>query len=66
MATIGERYDSIMIQIEKAETAQSYQTSSGDFLDYMKREIEFLTKLLLMVEIMKRVKTLHLWVILLW
>lgn len=32
MATIGERYDSIMIQIEKAETAQSYQTSSGEQL----------------------------------
>ena len=27
--TIGELYDSILIQIEKAEESQSYQTSSG-------------------------------------
>jgi hypothetical protein len=27
--TLGDRYDSIMKKIDKAETAQSYQTSSG-------------------------------------
>lgn len=32
MATLGQRYDSVMTQIEKAETAQSYQTSSGEQL----------------------------------
>jgi len=31
-ATLGDRYDSVMFQIEKAENSASYQTSSGDQL----------------------------------
>ena len=30
--TIGEQYDSILIKIDNAENAQSYQTSSGEQL----------------------------------
>lgn len=30
--TLGEQYDSILIQIEKAQESQSYQTGSGEQL----------------------------------
>ncbi|OCL85737.1 hypothetical protein AAX26_01804 [Aliarcobacter thereius] len=30
--TIGQHYDSILIQIEKTQESQSYQTGSGDQL----------------------------------